>query len=708
RIIIAGGTGGGAMIESNSEGVFYLSSVPSGALKVRVEAPGYEPNEEVITIGPGGVLDHVFVMFKVGAAEVIEIRDTVDRTPPPPGKQDLGRDEITRIPGTRGDALSSILSMPGVTTAAGGPNPNGPVVIRGAAPEDSVVTIDGIEIPLLYHFGGLQSILPSEFIDTIEYLPGGFGAERGRSTGGVINIKTRTQNADEFNGFAEMSFINFAGLVYGPLSKKHNVQMSAALRRSFIDVLLPAVIPDDTNLSFTTAPQYYDGQLRIDWKPNSRHHVSLLNLMSFDLLSLINDNVNPNEPDLTGKFDNETSFTRSIASWQYRTPALENRLSLSAGTTASRIEVGDDIYSVSDDITVEARNDLTWRPGEMVQVRAGGEASYSSIDLDSRIFLPPGEGSGGQDNISSSPRLEYNEQFTNNTAAAYAAADIRPLRRLTVSPGVRLDYYDRIAATELQPRLSAQYLLGSRWTLRGAVGRYTRPLSQVEALQDNLEPERATQYVVGADYQINDGISLSGSGFYTDRENLVVQDEMLSQTDPYNAYVNRGTGRAFGVEALARAKIDNFFGWVSYTISRSDRIDEPGMERRLFDYDQTHNLVVVASYTYGPWQFGGRWQYTTGQPLTEVQGSVYNADLNIYTPVYGEINGDRLAASHQLDLRIDRVWKFDQWSLSAYLDVSNVYYNPSTLDLTYNFDYSESQEIEDLPILPAIGLRGEF
>src|SRR5690606_16725479 len=125
--------------------------------------------------------------------EIIERPPIVKRTP---GQTDITREEITKLPGSRGDAVSSIKSLPGVANAdAAGAGP-GLLVIRGAAPEDSVYLLDGIQIPVVYHFFGLQSVLPSEFIDDIEYVPGGFGPEYGRATGGIIHIRTRPSRAE--------------------------------------------------------------------------------------------------------------------------------------------------------------------------------------------------------------------------------------------------------------------------------------------------------------------------------------------------------------------------------------------------------------------------------------------------------------------------------------------------------------------------------
>ena len=71
-------------------------------------------------------------------------------------------------------------------------------------------------------------------------------------------------------------------------------------------------------------------------------------------------------------------------------------------------------------------------------------------------------------------------------------------------------------------------------------------------------------------------MSASASAFYTDRRQLLVRDAVLAETDPEGSYVNRGFGRSFGAEALLRAKRDNFFGWLAYTVSRSERRDLPG------------------------------------------------------------------------------------------------------------------------------------
>ncbi len=696
----------GTTVTTDRIGHFALD-VPPGTLELSATADGYEPTLESVDLAEGGVTDYIIILFTPGAAsEIIQIEDEAP-LPPAPGKQDLRREEIAKIPGTRGDALTAVRSLPGVgSTPAGGAGP-GQVVIRGAAPEDSKITLDGIEIPVLYHFFGLQSVLPTEFIENIEFLPGGFGAEEGRSTGGVINIASRAEAITEAEGFAELSFINLAGFVQAPISKAHGLQFAAAARRSTIDLILPAVIPDSANLSFTTAPQYYDGQLRVDWRANEHDRVTAFGIGSYDLLALLNDNLNPNEPDFRGGFENETSFTRLITSWVHANNGFENRLVGAVGGSGFRVDIASNFLDV-DRFTAEVRDDLSWKANDRFRLRAGGEARYDHRVVGIKFPMPPQEGQPPPGNFSVLPLVEKTIDSTANVLGAYVAGDLEATPTTLITAGIRADHYAHITETTVLPRLQLTQELSDMWTGKLAIGAYSRGLEWAESEPTYLEPELAYQYVIGAKADVQDGVSFESSLFYTDRRKLVVVDPLRAKTMPDEAYVNRGMGRSFGGEMMVRARTDHFFGWLAYTISRSDRIDSPISDKRLFDFDQTHNFIAVGSYTWGKWQFGGRWQYATGTPMTPVVGSLYLSDANAFIPVYGDVNSVRLEDAHQLDLRVDRVWKFDTWKLSAYLDISNVYAHAQVLGYQYSYDFTEREAITMLPFLPAVGVRGEW
>ena len=94
--------------------------------------------------------------------------------------------------------------------------------------------------------------------------------------------------------------------------------------------------------------------------------------------------------------------------------------------------------------------------------------------------------------------------------------------------------------------------------------------------------------------------------------------------------------------------------------------------------------------------------------MTPVATSIYNANTDTYKPVYGAVNSDRSHAFHRLDLRIEKSWAAKRGSLAAYLDVQNAYNRANPEGLTSNYNFSQSRVQAFLPIIPSLGVRGEF
>ena len=175
-------------------------------------------------------------------------------------------------------------------------------------------------------------------------------------------------------------------------------------------------------------------------------------------------------------------------------------------------------------------------------------------------------------------------------------------------------------------------------------------------------------------------------------------------------YDNGGIGRVVGGELLVRHDFSsNFMGWIAYTLSRSQRKDSGSGDYRLFDYDQTHILTVVASYKLPRnWEASGRFRFVSGNPRTPVLGSNYDATRDVYQAIYGEVNSARNGNFHQLDLRLDKKWIYDRWMLNFYVDLQNVYDRANPEGIQYNYDFSQNKVQGGLPILTIVGLKAEF
>ena len=301
--------------------------------------------------------------------------------------------------------------------------------------------------------------------------------------------------------------------------------------------------------------------------------------------------------------------------------------------------------------------------------------------------------------------------------AVFGELELRPSKPLLISAGLRADYFQRLHEGVVAPRLSVRYDLSPHWAVKGALGMYNQEPNVEETDHSfgnpNLKAERAIHAALGAEWRPWPGTSFDATGFYKRLSNLVSPTDATQIENgaevPLN-YDNGGRGRVIGLELTVRRELcAGFFGWIAYTLSRSERLDSGQTEWRLFDFDQTHILAAVASYDLPRhWRIASRFRYVSGNPETPVIGSVFNSVTDEYDPVFGKVNSARQPPFAQLDVRLDKQWVFDRWLLDAYLDLQNATNHTNPEGIAYNYDYTQSKVSQGLPILPFLGLRAEF
>src|SRR4029077_16284509 len=219
----------------------------------------------------------------------------------------------------------------------------------------------------------------------------------------------------------------------------------------------------------------------------------------------------------------------------------------------------------------------------------------------------------------------FKARFRTLRPAAYLEALLQAGERLTLVPGVRVDYYSELAQGSVNPRLTGRFRLAPETTLKGGVGLFSQPPQYGEALPGIGNPALglswAQHYGLGVEQAYGRRASLSVDGFYKRLSDLEVNG-----VAPNGAplLVNGGKGRIYGLEVMGKLNpVGRGYGFVSYTLSRSERNDHGG-GWRLFDYDQTHILTVAGGYRVGRgWDFSGTFRLVSGNPRTPVTGSIY-------------------------------------------------------------------------------------
>ena len=149
----------------------------------------------------------------------------------------------------------------------------------------------------------------------------------------------------------------------------------------------------------------------------------------------------------------------------------------------------------------------------------------------------------------------------------------------------------------------------------------------------------AEHYLAGASFQLTPTLSVEMTGFYSSSSDLTVRSESSSPVVAA-ALDQAGIGRSYGTQFLMRQQLfAHFFGWISYSILRSERKDAPDLDWRLFDYDQTYVFTALGSYDFGHgFEAGARFRFASGYPRTPVIGSYFNSTTDAYEPIFGAHN----------------------------------------------------------------------
>ena len=698
---------------ADQTGTFHFFDLAPGPWKILIEAPGYFPFRTVEEIHPGEKTDVVYYVEK-GSYNPYDVTVTATRPRKEVSRTVITAAEIDKVPGTAGDPISVVQNFAGVARA---PLLSGQIIVRGSAPQDTQYFLDGQSIPLIYHFGGLRSVIPIGVMDSLEFYPGNFSPMYGRAIGGIVDVQIKKLQPKKISGYADVSILDTSVYLEVPLGDKGGIAIAG--RRSYLDFILDAVVPSDAPINLTVAPRYYDYQVLANYRPAPAHDLRFFFLGSDDRFAILFKDPGDVSTEVTGNaFQSSTTFYRSILSYRYvPSPSFENVLQMSTGNTTTNTTLGQLVLYLNLDSS-QLRDTVKKKFTDWASLSAGVDTIYSNISGLVRLPLPPKE---GQPLAPPDLTKLIETQFDNLkywSPGAFAELELKPLPRLLLLPGVRADYFQRTHETSIQPRITARYGINDRVTIKGGVGLFSQEPTFDETDPNfgnpKLKGERAIHYSAGVEYKPRPYITLDATGFYKDMYSMVSPNAgQFTDTDgtlkPLR-YDNQGRGRAYGLELVARHDFaNNFTGWLAYTLSRSERLDSGQTSYRLFDFDQTHILTVLGTYSLPRnWQIGGRFRFVTGNPTTPVVGGVFNASTDQYDPVYGKVNSARIESFHQLDIRVDKRWVYQSWMLDMYLDVQNIYNRANPEGTAYNYNFRQTQVQQGLPILPILGIRADF
>lgn len=627
----------------------------------------------------------------------------VEAPPREPTKRSLSREEMTRMPGTRGDPIRATELLPGVgRPPAGGGNP----VLRGANLNDSQVFAEGAPVPLLYHFGGLSSFAHGRVLESVDVFPSNFSVRYGRKAGGVVDVRFRDPRTDGLHGIADVSLLESSLLLETPVNDKLSVL--AAARRSNIDAVLGAVSSED--FAITSAPVYWDYQAIATFKPTERDRIRLVAWGSRDSFRFLLKKPSDFDPMIRGAISETTSFHDVQLGYRHR---FDKGSEFTTELTYGRTDLESKFASIANGgfgiNQLQGRSELALVVTPAIRVVAGADVLANHFDA-RYDGLPEPESEGGLPMaVSTQKAASVRAREWILQPGGYLEVGVRPVSRLLLLSGLRADYNDFVSRGSLDPRFTARWEVDDATTVKAGLGRFTQQPEESRVVAPIGNPAlgltHSTHLTVGAERKIGGNVTLAAEGFAKWLDGIV--ESTPDRVAPF--YLNSQRGRAYGGELFARWNpTGRFFGFVSYTLIRSER-RSPGEAWRLFERDTPHILNAAASYKLGHgWEVGAALRYTSGTPYTPVVASTYDAANDVYVPRAGAQMSARNPAYVRLDARVEKKWTFQVWSLSVYLDVQNVLNSPNREGFSYSYDYRTRDGMRGLPIFPALGLKGEL
>lgn len=613
----------------------------------------------------------------------------------------LTPEDLRNLPGTGGDPMRAVQSLPGVASADDG---SAEPAVRGARPSDNAYYVDFLPVGYLYHMGGITSVFNGDLIRRFDMYSAAWSPEYGDVLGAVFDLSLRRPREDRIGGKLDVSLFGANVLLEGPINKDMSFFLSG--RRSYFDLVAKTSQDKDTGVNFTM-PVYSDTQGRLLWNLGDNNRLRVDFSTASDRLGFTLDNgttLARQQPVLVGSSSMKQSFN-SVAA------VLDTDLGQRGANTvavghmvtheSSRLGTAGQI---SADVTHNyVREQFQWALGKDHELTAGGSLTSRQVNFDLSVLDPRCTEFDPNCDLSSAPQVTSAQSVKQNLVDAYLSDRWHITPQLTATGGVRLTRDDYLKRSAVEPRVGVEWTVASHTTLTAGVGKHSQSPSLDESLRVLGNPELArlesTQAAVGIGQTFDKDWSWHAEVYAKRFTGLVVSDPVLN-------FRNGASGTAKGLELLVKKEATNkLSGFLAVSLSRAERHNDTTGQSFHFDFDEPVIVTAAAQYKFSDrWQFGAKWSYHTGAPYTPI------VDVGTYPdgrarPIYGDINSQRVPAYHRLDLRVDgRISPRWTW----YAEVINAYGRKNVAGYTYSADYRSSKPVYQLPFLPAVGMQYNF
>ena len=694
------------VVMSNEYG-FYAISLPKGKYDLRISFVGYEEKRVPILLN-APLITNVFLESKNQLAEVVvsSKRKDDNLTKAQIGTETLNMQSISKVPVIFGekDVLKTIQLLPGVKSAGEG---NSGFYVRGGAADQNLILLDEAPVYNASHLLGFFSTFNSDAIKDATLIKGNGPAQYGGRLSSVLDVKMKDGNNKNYTVNGGLGLISSRLSIEGPIQEDKSSFILSG-RRTYADVFLKATEKFKDNILY-----FYDLNAKANYKIDDKNRIYFSGYFGQDELGL-GSSFRINWGNKTGTI----RWNRIVNSKLFlNTSFIYSDYSYNVG-----LKNGETNFNVNSNIKdINIKQDYTYYLNPKNTIRYGFNSILHTIT--------PSVFSGTvNNNINKVGRngLENALYFNNNFKANQNLTFDYGLRisAYSIMGGDEYNIYNNNAITQsillqknefgktyinAEPRFTSNYRINDLSSFKIAYARNVQhlhllsnataasPSDQWIGNSYNIKPELADQTSIGYARNFkNNTYELGAELYYKRMQNQLDYKDgtNINTIADVESALLYGVGRAYGFEFLAKKKTGLFSGWISYTLSKTERKIAGINEGNWYNakQDRTHDVSIVTILELNPkWTVSGVFVYSTGNAVTFPTGKYSLGEQTIYQ--YANRNANRMPDYHRLDLSAtyeNKKKNAGSWNFSLY----NVYGRENAYQITFQDDPSDNSKTQ--------------
>jgi hypothetical protein len=617
--------------------------------------------------------------------------------------------QIKKVPALLGevDIVKSVQLLPGVSTVGEGATGFN---VRGGSIDQNLILLDEAPVFNSSHLFGFFSVFNPDAVKDVKLIKGGMPAQYGGRLSSTLDVRMKEGNNKKFevNGGVGIIFSRFS--IEGPIARKNPKMKNkssfiVALRRSYADALAKPFLANNENLK-NAIFYFYDFTAKVNYTFNANNRLFLSAYVGRDAFGAPGAKFDWGNQTTTIRWNHLFSkkifsnFTAYYSKYDYQ---------LGFGNGNNTFEWKSNIvnFSVKPDFTfyINPRNTLQFgvvstyyifSPGQAISQDQGSRVNFGlpkKYALENAVYLE------NEQKVNDNFTMRYGIRFSSFNYIGKGSALI--LEKNGMAQRANVIAEQTYKAREIiqsynvpEPRFSANYKLNKLSSVKASYNRMAQylhlisntaasvPLDVWTPSTNNIKPQIADQVAIGYFRNIGKNLDyeLSAETFYKTLQNQIdyIDGANLLLNTQLEAELLSGKGRAYGLELYAKKNSGKLTGWLSYTLSKSER-QVDGISNNLWynnRFDRRHNGNITASYEISnKWSASGSFVIGSGTP-TNLPNTKYSFQgyQGIPQNASGLRNNVTIKAFHRLDLSATYTHKKTaKWESNWVFGVYNVY-----------------------------------